>query len=63
MTCSKCNSEMEYVETRYLPISPDIYEYVEGETFHQERCDIWRCPRCGPKSQALNTIEKLMDAA
>ena len=46
MTCSKCDGEMAYIETRYFPISHYSDGWVDGGD-NRERCDIWRCPKCG----------------
>lgn len=57
MTCSKCGAKMAYEKTLHLPVS----HYVDGwEPGWTERVDIWKCPECGPKTAALNTIESLM---
>ena len=53
MTCSKCGEVMGYVKTVHIPHDGGFVE----------RTDIWQCPKCGPKTDALNTIEALMNQA
>ena len=57
MNCSRCDSEMDYEKTIYLPVSSHVDGWEPG---FKERVDLWKCPKCGPKTGALNTIENLM---